>query len=312
MDISVWIQAFNEEHNLERLFKPLKDIKDIVLVDHESTDNTAVLAKKLGARVYTLPYPHDIVKKEDIETFTHRFGYEPRFKIGDKIGRAWESRTQAQAFCKNDWVLNLDCDEVLTWNYKKVKKILPLYDVINCKFYHLRTPEGKRTDWFQTSKLYKRSKVFWIGRIHEVIDGYDKTIGWSDDMEIDHLQTLSPNRIANINALEYAVIDNQEIRSQYYLGKEYYHWGFFDKAIKLLTIYLKEAFYHAEKTKSYIMIADSLYQMGKVDEAFVYATQALKVNPNSQEAYLQLAKMDKSKEEVWLRHAEIAENDHLL
>lgn len=60
------------------------------------------------------------------------------------------------------------------------------------------------------------------------------------------------------------------------------------------------------------MIADSLYQMGKVDEAFVYATQALKVNPNSQEAYLQLAKMDKSKEEVWLRHAEIAENDHLL
>jgi glycosyltransferase involved in cell wall biosynthesis len=313
MEISVFIQGFNEERRLTRLFEPLKDFKDIVFIDHESTDNTASLAKKLGARVFTLKFPRQKATKEDIIDFTNRFGYTPQFKAREEIPIAWKARTDGQKYCKSDWVLNLDCDEVLTWNDEKVKKLLPLYDVINCKYYHERTPAGGRMDWFQTSRLYNRKKTFWIGRQHEVLNGYNLRMGWSDDFEIDHFQNLTRDRSSVIHSMEYAVLRDQDIRSFYYLGKEYHHWGHWKKAINILTLYLKEAWYTAEKVKAYIMIAESMYQLGRDDEAYVYATQALKLNPMCKEAYLFLAQISPKKEhETWLKHAELATNDHLL
>jgi glycosyltransferase involved in cell wall biosynthesis len=55
-DISLVIPAFNEEKNLPRLFETIKnqDFKgtfEIIVVDNNSTDKTAQVAKKLGARV---------------------------------------------------------------------------------------------------------------------------------------------------------------------------------------------------------------------------------------------------------------------
>ena len=55
-DISIVIAAFNEEKNLPRLFETIKnqDFKgslEIIVVDNNSTDKTAQIAKKLGARV---------------------------------------------------------------------------------------------------------------------------------------------------------------------------------------------------------------------------------------------------------------------
>jgi len=55
-DISLIIPAFNEEKNLPRLFKTIKnqDFKgnfEIIVVDNNSTDKTAQIAKRLGARV---------------------------------------------------------------------------------------------------------------------------------------------------------------------------------------------------------------------------------------------------------------------
>jgi len=55
-DISIVIAAFNEEKNLPRLFETIKnqDFKgsfEIIVIDNNSTDKTAQIAKKLGARV---------------------------------------------------------------------------------------------------------------------------------------------------------------------------------------------------------------------------------------------------------------------
>jgi len=55
-DISLVIPAFNEEKNLPRLFETIKnqDFKgtfEIIVVDNNSTDKTAQVAKKLGALV---------------------------------------------------------------------------------------------------------------------------------------------------------------------------------------------------------------------------------------------------------------------
>jgi glycosyltransferase involved in cell wall biosynthesis len=50
--LSVVMATFNEEENIERCLKAIKDIADeIVVVDGSSTDKTRSIAQKLGARV---------------------------------------------------------------------------------------------------------------------------------------------------------------------------------------------------------------------------------------------------------------------
>jgi len=55
MDISVVIPAYNEENNIERTLKALheQDPDEIIVVDNNSTDNTAKIARKYADKVLT-------------------------------------------------------------------------------------------------------------------------------------------------------------------------------------------------------------------------------------------------------------------
>jgi len=80
----VVICAFNEETNLPRAVSSAKSIADeIVVVDTESTDRTAEIARELGCTVYSHNYPGIV---EPVRNFA--------------IGKA-----------KGDWIFLLDADE---------------------------------------------------------------------------------------------------------------------------------------------------------------------------------------------------------
>lgn len=56
MKISVVVSTHNRSKSLARTLKSVKDLADeTVVVDNESTDDTAQVAKSMGARVYTRP-----------------------------------------------------------------------------------------------------------------------------------------------------------------------------------------------------------------------------------------------------------------
>jgi len=77
--------AKNEEREIEDCIKSVSWTDEVILLDDFSTDNTAAIAEKLGARI--------IQRKLDIEGRHRNFGY---------------SQT------KNEWVMSLDCDERVT------------------------------------------------------------------------------------------------------------------------------------------------------------------------------------------------------
>ncbi len=85
LPISLVILSKNEEQNIERVLNSVDFCQEKLLVDSFSTDRTVELAKSLGARV--------------IQTEWLGFGPQRRF-----------ATEQAQ----NDWVLFLDCDEVVS------------------------------------------------------------------------------------------------------------------------------------------------------------------------------------------------------
>lgn len=53
MKISVVIPAFNEEKHIAKVIKNVQNSKianEIIVVDNNSTDNTSIISKEMGAR----------------------------------------------------------------------------------------------------------------------------------------------------------------------------------------------------------------------------------------------------------------------
>ena len=83
--ISAFIIARNEAARIGRTLEAVSWVDQIVLVDSGSTDATIAIAKEAGAEVH----------HRDWE------GYGPQ-------------KVYAEGLCSNDWVLNVDADEVVT------------------------------------------------------------------------------------------------------------------------------------------------------------------------------------------------------
>ena len=90
LPVSVALISFNEEDNIGRALESIKDIaSEIVVVDSHSTDKTREVAKGYGARVF----------EEDWKGYV-------------------EQKNCALQKCTREYVLSLDCDEVVSSGLK--------------------------------------------------------------------------------------------------------------------------------------------------------------------------------------------------
>ncbi|NPA68554.1 MAG: glycosyltransferase family 2 protein [Chlorobi bacterium] len=148
MKLSAVIITYNEEKNIERCLKSLKDVADeIVVLDSFSADKT-----------------EEICKKYDVKFFRHKFdGYT-------------EQKNKAVDLAENDFVISLDADEALSEELKNsIKKLKenPGYDAY--KFNRLNIYCGKsvkHTSWYPDRKirLWNKNKGKWEGdKIHETV-----------------------------------------------------------------------------------------------------------------------------------------------
>ena len=86
INASVYIICCNEERYIGRLLDNVKEFKEIILVDSGSTDQTLVIAEKFpNVTIYRQPW----------------LGYA-------------KQKAFALSKCTNNWVLNLDADEILS------------------------------------------------------------------------------------------------------------------------------------------------------------------------------------------------------
>ncbi|HJS83555.1 MAG TPA: glycosyltransferase family 2 protein [Nitrososphaera sp.] len=126
---------------LPEVLKHLVDVvDDIVFTDDASTDDTPLVAGKIGAHVKVLS--------------------EPLFSIDEGRLRslAWEHLSE---FAKRgDWILAIDCDE-LFYQSVDVRMLMEQYeyDVLGVTFYHMWDPINYRIDkaWAPTisSRLFR-------------------------------------------------------------------------------------------------------------------------------------------------------------
>lgn len=137
--ISVVIVCKNEEHIIGKTLQSVQSFANEVLVyDTGSTDNTVALCKAAGAKVVEAPWE----------------GY----------GR---SKQKAISLATNDWILNLDSDEVVNEEAQQSIRQLSLNDEKTCYRFRFRNFLGSKAlkygeFGFDTHiRLFNRKQVTW-------------------------------------------------------------------------------------------------------------------------------------------------------
>lgn len=144
--ISITIITFNEEKNIEKCLKQaLKLSNDIIILDSFSSDQTIKICEGF----------------HNVQTFQHRWGNYST------------NKNLANSYAKNDWILSLDADEVLSEDLihsiqKETQKgltgVYKLNRITNYCGKWIRHG-GWYPDW--KVRLFNRTVVQWEGNIHE-------------------------------------------------------------------------------------------------------------------------------------------------
>lgn len=149
MNISLCIIAKNEEHNIKKCIESVKElVKEIIVVDTGSEDNTVGISKELGAKVYYYKWNKDFAA----------------------------ARNYALKKVKSDWILFLDADEYMSEESKKyIKKVILEADSLKCDCILVELINiNKDSGIFQSKTnvvrmLKNNSNLKYIGKIHEGI-----------------------------------------------------------------------------------------------------------------------------------------------
>lgn len=144
--VSVTIITLNEEENIRKCLDSVSWSDDIVVVDSNSSDGTAEIARQYTSKVFLRS--------------SGDFGDQRRF---------------AESKCSNDWVLSIDADERVTDELRD--EILQVVQKHNHEAYCIPIANKIAGGWLKhgmwypayRSRLYNRNKGGWDGVVHETL-----------------------------------------------------------------------------------------------------------------------------------------------
>ena len=194
--ISVVINTYNEEKNIERAIKSVAWADEILVCDMRSEDNTVEIAKKMGAKVI-------FCKREDY--------VEP-------------VRNFAIAKAQGPWILILDADEEippsLNNRLKEITKKMKRMDYIRIPRKNLIFGKWmKASMWWPdlNIRFFKKGKVEWSDKIHRP----PKVIGEGIDLPSDEKFAIIHHHYNSVSQflermIRYTKIQAKELKEEDY------------------------------------------------------------------------------------------------
>jgi glycosyltransferase involved in cell wall biosynthesis len=281
--ISAVICTLNEERNIEACIASVKGVDEVVVADDGSNDRTCEIARGMGARVFRRKDWSVRATNQDRKAFRARFGWSPKFNAGDRIRNGHLEAIEAIESATHDWVVVPDADERVSWDLPAIRELLPTADQITSEFVHSHNPDGTPERVTTITKMFRRSITKIGGRTHGAILPAGRIVR-TDKMRVDHWQAPGHSQGYVLPIMEYSAAVDDDSRTRFYLGREYFYQGKWDHALTLLLRYLKDATFQPEIQKARVYQARCLWNLGRGDEAREAALQAVLLNPDDPQA----------------------------
>lgn len=290
--VSVVLIVKNEEAVLARCLASVKEADEIIVCDTGSTDGTVQVARQFTDKVFT-----DYVWE-------------------DHFGKA---RNHALAKAIGDWILSIDADEFLTCPFSTVRDAVRLgFMAINVKM----TAEYGSATQFWFPRLFRRSpNVWWEGSVHNHLSVMGEDVG-AVTITFGYSPAHTADQFRSLRILEKAVADNPDcVRERFYLGREYFYRGMYDKALPMLGRYVQQSRFLAEKADAFLTMSRAYWELRMPDDARDAVVQALIINPHFKEACAFMAVLAgdgtqntrwQRNADQWKRLAETADNEDVL
>ena len=262
MSVSVAIICRNSSDVIERCLESVKDADEIVIVDTGSDDNTIELAKKYTDKVFEYWGCNEGGKKDGL------------------FANFADARNKALEYCSQTHIFTIDSDEVLhPGGMDEMKKFRGVSLSVKCI-------SGVTGEVHRQPRLYmKHPKIFWQGAAHNYLNC---SAGVYSEVTLTYYpnnqKKRDPDRTMRI--LQRWVKNNPKkcTRELYYLAKEYFKRGWWEKAIRSFQKYIPQSSFEAEKADAFLFLARSHVALKNYKDATNACLSALNLNPEFEEA----------------------------
>lgn len=305
INFSVVLIARNESKTLPRLVNSLKEFQErggeIVLLDTGSTDDTANIARGLGCKVEEVGNRFQIEIDEDLaKNINDKFVVEdesPIVKAGDKMFDYSSARNYASTLSSNEMIATPDCDEIYTkFDIDQLINLIAAgADQFEYDFVFSHDDEGAELIKFSHCKFYNRTKMKWVGVIHEVLQHEPsieiKNLKLDDSIiKLEHYQNVETNRSHYLKGLAYdCYLNPDNDRNAHYLGRELFYTFRPKSAIIQLERHIAMRKWPTEAGQSKLYIGDCYMQMGNPQEAISNYAAAFDFDTNRREPFMKIA-----------------------
>ena len=222
MKIYVYAISKNESKFAERFLKSVSEADGVYVLDTGSTDDTVNKLRAAGAFVTEKtiePWRFDVARNEALKLLP------------------------ADA----DVAVSVDFDEVFEsgWRKEVEKAFLSGANRLTYKYVWSHDKSGGDGVVLKYDKIHSPADFYWVNPVHEVLEtksGVKTTVKHSDKVVLHHYPDETKSRKEYLGLLELAVKESPAVKRNYfYLGREYYFYKEYDKALNCFKKYLSFA-----------------------------------------------------------------------
>jgi glycosyltransferase involved in cell wall biosynthesis len=263
MKIAVYSIAKNEAQFVQRWAESAKEADLILLADTGSTDDTVMIAKRLGVKVKKIkvdPWRFDAARNMSLDFIPTDY----------------------------DYCIALDLDEVLLPGWRQaIENTKPETTRIRYQYTWSWEADGKPGLVYGGDKIHRRNGYFWRHPVHEVLASeYPEVQEWAD-LQIHHYPDNTKPRSQYFPLLKLAIEeDPDDDRNAFYYARELFFHGHNEEAIIQFKRHLSlpRAVWKPER-------AASMRYLAKLDTAYTesWLLQACAETPERREPWVELA-----------------------
>lgn len=277
---------------LPRVMESIQGIDEIIYCDTGSQDKSVEVAKRYTDKIFF-------------------------FQWNDSFA---DARNFAKYHATEDWILSIDCDEVLH-DLGAVRMAVQMAENVGILAVDCKLIAEDNGQYFMFPRLFKNSpQIWWEGAIHNHLSVAGTTIG---NVMITHgyspAHRLDPDRALRILKREVELYHRP--REMFYLAREYYYRKDYEKTLRLLGQYVQQSKFLMEKAEAFFMMSKVYWELRMANDARDACVQALIINPHFKEAVLFMATLAgdgygnedwQASADQWKKMAETADNRNVL